>query len=80
MPGTTTETYAGIFAPARTPEVVIDKLHAAINRITATTKFQNWMHTIGLEVAPAVGPEAFADLMKKSQKEWVAIKKAIPIE
>ena len=75
VPGMTTETFAGIFAPARTPRPVIEKLHAAINKITATPEFQKQMLLNGLEVAPVISPEAFGGLMKKAQDEWVAIKK-----
>jgi len=75
IPGMTTETFCGIFAPARTPKAVVDKLHAAINRVTATPEFQKQMLAYGLEVAPVISPEQFGTLMRKATDEWTAIKK-----
>lgn len=80
--GMTTESFCGIFAPARTPKAVLDKLHAAINRVIVTPEFQKQMLTYGLEVAPAITPEQFSAVMKKATDEWLAIKKnsAIRVE
>jgi len=80
IPGMTTETYCGIFAPTRTPQPVIDKLNAAISRIASTTEFQNQMIATGLEVAPPLTPTQFAALMRKSHEEWTAIKKESAIK
>lgn len=82
IPGMTTESFCGIFAPARTPKAVVDKLHAAINRVIATPEFQKQLLTYGLEVAPAITPDQFAAVMKKATDEWVAIKQnsAIRVE
>jgi tripartite-type tricarboxylate transporter receptor subunit TctC len=75
IPGITTETFCGIFAPARTPKPAIDKLYAAIQRVTSEPDFQKAMLNYGLEVAPELKPEQFAALMRKATDEWVAIKK-----
>lgn len=75
VPGMTTETFCGIFAPAQTPKAVVDKLHHAINRVAAAPEFQKQMHAAGLEVAPVLSPADFTEVMKKAQGEWTAIKK-----
>lgn len=82
IPGMTTETFCGIFAPARTPKAVVDKLNKAINQVMATPEFQKQMLVYGLEVAPVLTPEQFSAVMKKATDEWTAIKKnsAIRVE
>lgn len=82
IPGMTTETFCGIFAPARTPKAVVDKLNKAINQVMATPEFQKQMLVYGLEVAPVLTPDQFSAVMKKATDEWVAIKKnsAIRVE
>ena len=82
IPGMTTETFCGIFAPARTPKAGVDKLNTAINLVMATPEFQKQMLVYGLEVAPVLTPEQFSAVMKKATDEWVAIKKnsAIRVE
>lgn len=39
VPGISTETFCGIFAPARTPQPVVDRLSAVIYKIMATPEF-----------------------------------------
>jgi tripartite-type tricarboxylate transporter receptor subunit TctC len=75
IPGMTTETFCGIFAPARTPKAVVDKLNKAFNQVMATPEFQKQMLVYGLEVAPVLTPDQFSAIMKKATDEWVAIKK-----
>ncbi|MFA5632293.1 MAG: tripartite tricarboxylate transporter substrate binding protein [Porticoccaceae bacterium] len=75
IPGITTESFCGIFAPAGTPKSVVEKLNKAINQVMATPEFQKQMLAYGLEVAPVTTPEQFAAIMRKAADEWTAIKK-----
>ncbi|KQX95812.1 Bug family tripartite tricarboxylate transporter substrate binding protein [Variovorax sp. Root473] len=75
IPGMTTESFCGIFAPAKTPKAVVDKLYTAIQQVTSQAEFQKQMLRYGLEVAPPLTPEQFAGVMRKSAEEWTAIKK-----
>ncbi len=79
IPGMTTETYAGIFAPAGLPKPIAQKLHAGVIAAMASPEFQRQMLENGLEVAPTLAPEQFATLMRKSRSEWLAIKEASSI-
>lgn len=80
--GMTTETYAGIFAPAGTPRVVVDQLHAAITTVCKAPELQRQLLENGLEVAPTLSPDQFEALMRRSRSEWLAIKEnsAIRVE
>ena len=75
VPGMTTESFCGIFAPARTPKAVVDKLNTAITQVITAPEFQKQLLVQGLEVAPVITPEQFSSLMKKATSEWVDIKK-----
>ncbi len=75
VPGLTTETFCGIFAPARTPQAVIDRLSGVINKIMSTPEFRKDMANNALEVAAPLSPTAFFEVMKKARLEWIAIKK-----
>lgn len=82
IPGISTESFCGIFAPTGTPNAVVDKLHKAIQQVVSEPEFQKQLLTYGLEVAPPITPDQFAAVMKKATDEWMAIKKnsAIRIE
>lgn len=75
IPGMTTESFAGIFAPARTPAPVIARLHETIARVTDTAAFKAQLLANGLELAPALSTEQFLAVMRRSQDEWTEIKK-----
>lgn len=75
VPGLTTESFCGIFAPARTPQATVDRLSTVVNKIINTPEFRKDLANNALEVAPPLTPAAFSDVMKKSRQEWIAIKK-----
>jgi len=75
VPGISTETFCGIFAPARTPQPVVDRLSAVIYKIMATPEFGQDMANNALEVAAPLSPAAFGDVMRKARQQWIAIKK-----
>lgn len=75
IPGISTESFCGIFAPAQTPKAVLDKLNAAIQQVTAQPEFQKQMLVYGLEVSIPVTPDQFTRIMRKATEEWTDIKK-----
>ncbi|MGJ7565941.1 tripartite tricarboxylate transporter substrate binding protein [Variovorax sp. GB1R11] len=75
VPGISTETFCGVFAPARTPQPVVERLSTVIYKIMATPEFGKDMANNALEVAAPLTPAAFAEVMKKARQEWIAIKK-----
>lgn len=75
IPGMTTESFAGVFAPARTPAAIIAKLHETITRVSDTAAFKAQLLANGLDLAPALTPDQFHAVMRKSRDEWIEIKK-----
>lgn len=74
IPGMTTESFAGIFAPARTPAHVIAKLHSTIARVTDNAAFKAQLLANGLGLAPPLTPEQFKSVMRSSLTEWTEIR------
>ncbi|MBI3043111.1 MAG: tripartite tricarboxylate transporter substrate binding protein [Betaproteobacteria bacterium] len=50
--GYTWQAWAGLFAPARTPRPVINKLHAEVSRILVLPEVKQRMATLGADAAP----------------------------
>ena len=63
------ETWYAVFAPAGTPQPVIDKLNAALNKVTGSPRFGEAMRKIGNE--PRSGtPEALLQVTRKESASW----------
>jgi tripartite-type tricarboxylate transporter receptor subunit TctC len=68
-PNVVGETWYAVFAPAGTPQAVIDKLNTALNRVTGSPRFGEAMRKIGNE--PRSGtPEALLQVTRKESASW----------
>lgn len=63
LPGFLTGSWQGLLAPAGTPKVVVDKLHAEVQRITALPEVRERLATLGAEPS-AMTPSDFAQWFK----------------
>jgi len=63
------ETWYAVFAPAGTPKPVVDKLNAALNKITTSASFQEAMQKIGNE-AKSGTPAELRELTVQQSKQW----------
>lgn len=76
FPEVVTETWVGLFAPAGTPDVVIQRLNLAINKVlkepaTAdAVKLQGWFPTSGTS-------ESFAKFLDHERRQWKTVLPAI---
>lgn len=53
----------GLFAPAGTPQIVVDRLHREIAAIVATTEVQGQMDKIGV-IPSGISPSETATMLK----------------
>src|SRR5256885_615569 len=60
------ESWFGLWAPARTPPAVVERLHAAVRQAAAQPALRASFE--------AVGNEAFADFVRSENRKWAAIK------
>lgn len=65
-------TWYGIFAPAKTPREVVDKLAAEVNKHLATPAMIQAIHEQGAE-PKLMSQKQFADLVQSDYKKWKTI-------
>ncbi len=79
LPGYDNELWWGMFAPAKTPKAVIDRLNAEIRKILATDDIKKRFAEFGAEPAPTT-PEAFTALVKSEIAKWSKVVKDAKIQ
>jgi tripartite-type tricarboxylate transporter receptor subunit TctC len=81
VPGFSSETWVGVFAPAGTPAAIVDRLNRAINDIAATAELRALLEPDGM-LPVAVTPAAFAARVKQELAQWkqIAASRKIVVE
>lgn len=79
LPKLDASSWFGVFAPAKTPKAVVDKLSAEIAKITATPAFKQRAIELGAE-ADYLNPQQMGDLVKQEVSRWTQVVKAAKIE
>ena len=72
VPGYSSETWVGVFAPAGTPARVVERLNREINEIAASSELRTLLEPDGMLPA-AVSPAAFAARIKQELAQWKQI-------
>jgi len=74
-----TDIWYGLYAPARTPQAVIDRVNADINRVLKLPDIADTLAKQGLQ--PTGGtPAALAELTKSDLERWTAVVRAAKIQ
>jgi len=79
LPKLDATSWFAVFAPAKTPKPVIDKLAAEIGKITATPAFKQKAIELGAE-ADYMNPQQLATYVQAEQARWSQVVKASKIE
>jgi tripartite-type tricarboxylate transporter receptor subunit TctC len=79
FPGFVTRYWNGVVAPAGTPDVIVNKLSAAINEGLKSPDMQASLAKIGLEPT-IVSPQEFAALIAAETQKWATVVKATGIK
>lgn len=74
VPGYENELWWGVFAPAKTPKAVIDRLNAEIRKILAADEIKKRFAEFGAEPTPTT-PEVFSALVKSEIARWSKVVK-----
>lgn len=69
VPGVTTATWMGLFAPAGTPKSVIDRVHQAVITALGSADVQEKMKRIGVVPMPS-SPQELARIVHDEMKFW----------
>jgi tripartite-type tricarboxylate transporter receptor subunit TctC len=78
LPGYDVTTWYGLFAPARTPALVIAKLNKTMNESLADESVRQRMAAAGVVVKTST-PQAFGDFMASEYKRWDTVREAAGI-
>jgi len=71
--------WTGIFAPAGTPQPIVDKVNAAFTRVMAKPDIQARFKDLGVKVSDPATPKAFAEYVATSHAQWEKDVKAASI-
>ncbi|MBX9589671.1 MAG: tripartite tricarboxylate transporter substrate binding protein [Hyphomonadaceae bacterium] len=76
-PGFEAVSWHVLLAPAATPRPIVDRLHAAMNRITGDAAFQKRVRDIGLMPLPPRSIEEIETYMKGERERWGGVVTAL---
>src|SRR5262245_53608009 len=79
FPGFEVISWFGLLAPTATPVVIIDKVHAELERIVANVDTRERIAQLGLE-ASVNSPEEFAVVIKTDTAKWAKVIRAANIK
>jgi len=79
LPKLDATSWFGVFAPAKTPKPVVDKLAAEIEKVVATPAFKQKAAELGA-TADYMNPQQLNDYSKSELARWAQIVKAAKIE
>ena len=74
-----TDIWYGLYAPARTPQAVIDRVNADVNRLLKQPDVADTLAKQGLQATGGT-PAALAELTKSDLERWGAVVKAAKIQ
>ena len=81
VPGFSSETWVGVFAPAGTPPALVERLNRAINDIAASPELRNLLEPDGMLPVSAT-PATFSARIKQELTQWkhIAATRKIVVE
>jgi tripartite-type tricarboxylate transporter receptor subunit TctC len=79
LPGFEASTWYGLFAPAGTPDEIVEKLHSDIVAVTSESKVADQLSKLGFIVI-ANSPEEFSAMLLKEMETWGALVKKLGIQ
>jgi len=73
-------TWYGFFAPAKTPQAIIDKLNAAINKLLQQPDIVQRMADMGMSDIPLTTPAEFAATVQQDTERWGQLIRTIDLQ
>ena len=66
----------GVFAPAKTPPAIVQKLNASLNAALADATIASRLKSMSVEMLPHTTPDSFAAYVKAEHDKWLPLVKA----
>lgn len=79
-PGYELNSWAGVFAPAKTPKPITDRLYMEINALVRTGAFEELANRMGSEAMTVDSQQAFQDFVKSEDKRFDELVKLVGIK
>ena len=79
LPGMITQNFFGIYAPARTPRAVLDRVSEATQQALADREFQDRLNKAAFDPVPGLGPEKSRAYMAEEFARWRKVVEAAGI-
>lgn len=73
LPSFSAVNWLGIFAPAGTPKLIIDQLHAAIEKVMANPQVRAQLTTAAVIPNTSASPQAFQAFIAQENKRWAQV-------
>ncbi|MGA7489951.1 MAG: tripartite tricarboxylate transporter substrate binding protein [Xanthobacteraceae bacterium] len=77
LPGMVAQTTFGIFAPAGTPQPILERINAVTQEAMADPQFQGELLRLGFEPVLGVGPDKAAGVFREELVRWTPILKTV---
>jgi tripartite-type tricarboxylate transporter receptor subunit TctC len=73
LPGYEAYTWVGFFAPAGTPQPIVDRLAQEVSRTAADPGVRQRLEELGGEVVEHTSPEELAQFLQNEMKKWLTL-------
>ena len=80
MPELTCGNWSSLMVPAKTPRAIVERLHAAMNKVVRMPELRQQMLGIGFVPEASASPEAFSAFMQSEIARWGKVIKAAGVE
>ena len=77
LPGMVAQTTFGIFAPAGTPQPILERINQVTQQVMADEQFQQELLRLGFEPVLGVGPDKAAGVFQDELVRWTPILKTV---
>jgi tripartite-type tricarboxylate transporter receptor subunit TctC len=75
LPSFSSVNWFGVFAPARTPDTVISKIHAAMNQLVQDPKIKEQLTRVAVVPQSSARSKEFADFVAQENVRWADVAK-----
>ncbi len=80
LSGFATDNWYGVFAPARTPAPIVERLHAEVTKALAAADLKQQLLELGIVATASASPAAFAGYIALETAKWAKVIRAAGIK
>ena len=73
LDGFATDNWYGVFAPARTPTPIVERLHAEVVKALAAADLKQQLLELGIVATASASPAAFAGYIGQETAKWAKV-------